>query len=820
MVNVRYRVIAAALLFGLAHVEAATPNTSTSEVEVDIPRLGKVRGYKYLGNEVHPEGDVVVFKGIPYAQSPTGANRWKPPQPLQNGWTGVLDARIYESACYNVPTGGMSQDATSEEDCLYLNIWVPTEQLQKLESSTSQLPVHVFIHGGGFMVGSAANRATTPDPLEFVRLTNVVHVSFNYRLGPLGFMAHPGMSIGMPEVSPMYKMNRPWIDSDFRKFTDDYEDYFNGFSNNTLGGIFGLQDQILALRFVQQFIENFGGNRKQVTVTGNSAGAFSICLHLINPHARGLFQTVVMQSAMCDFNFVDRNEALRTSSRMATALGCSRRKHLQELSNKYGIHNWSQDVNSLDDIEATLRSDGSTSLSAFKAQVHLALRDELQCMKNETATKVTNAVTPRRAVTWWDGEMWFPIVNGFDLPAHPRHLLARGHILPNVTIVSGNVRDEATLFFSLGFPLYLSRSTLDLVLTSMHGVGPSKRVWEWYDHHGVHPRSIELGPPPDDQPSESCTLRNASVNSSSKSRRDDDMPGPNDISPAAAGSKIMSDLWHCANWRNTREIVWARALQTKASLGYVPEDWSSGLYVYNHAAVPSWMKWPMNHMGCYHGSDMIFFFHSLDIMNETEVKLSDDIVGIFRRFIYDESPAVPSTKEVWPPVAIPNCVKETINSLNVSSFETGAYYMPYDYNFLWPIDMIQFDHPHPRAERRLSIACTELWDDPVFQYSSDMSMNSTTITPRNTTMLGNFTFPLPPRISHVGTVKYPPPQKEPVISRFLNVHVMSLLISIKNGKTNVLLAISGVVLSALVWWQTRRRRQRLLSEASSKPKVE
>lgn len=195
------------------------------------------------------EGDLTVFKGVPFAKPPVGELRWKAPQPPES-WSGVRQALAYEPS----PIQGGEPSAGKSEDSLYLNIWTPAA------TDTDKLPVLVWIYGGGFSFGSAADSLT-----DGTHLANkgVVLVSISYRVGPLGFLAHPELSAESP----------------------------NGVSGN-----YGLLDQIAALEWVKRNIEAFGGDSNRVTIFGESAGGISVSMLAASPLAEGLFQGAISQS--------------------------------------------------------------------------------------------------------------------------------------------------------------------------------------------------------------------------------------------------------------------------------------------------------------------------------------------------------------------------------------------------------------------------------------------------------------------------------------------------------------------------------------------
>lgn len=241
-------VLLAAGVVALLSACASTPAPSSADAPIVRAATGPIEGVR--------EGDLSVFKGIPYAQAPVGQNRWRPPVPVAP-WTDVRPATDFGPACVQ-PTPRIqsvySQDiGATSEDCLSLNVWSP--------DTSAKAPVIVWIHGGALVSGSSKERLY--DGTAWAE-KGVVVVSINYRLGVLGYFTHPGLSAESPTHA---------------------------------SGNYGVMDQIAALQWVRDNIASFGGDPDNVTVAGESAGGLSILYLLTAPSARGLFDKAIAQSA-------------------------------------------------------------------------------------------------------------------------------------------------------------------------------------------------------------------------------------------------------------------------------------------------------------------------------------------------------------------------------------------------------------------------------------------------------------------------------------------------------------------------------------------
>src|SRR6185436_3401987 len=238
---------------------------------------GKLRGAT--------NGTLNVFKGIPYALPPIGGLRWRPPVAM-SPWTDVRDATRFGAACMQPkprPSIYSADLAAVSEDCLFLNVWTTPGARNR--------PVFFWIHGGGLTSGSSSESMYDGAKLA---ARGVVVVSINYRLGVLGYLAHPQLSAESPR---------------------------------RISGNYGLLDQIEALRWVQRNIAAFGGDPANVTIAGESAGGLSVMYLMASPPARGLFTRAIAQSAyMISMPELKRarfgeQAAEAIGSRLVTALG-------------------------------------------------------------------------------------------------------------------------------------------------------------------------------------------------------------------------------------------------------------------------------------------------------------------------------------------------------------------------------------------------------------------------------------------------------------------------------------------------------------------
>jgi len=221
------------------------------------------------------------FLGVPYATSPDGENRWKPPQPRAPWAPSVLDATTGVPTCPQVqlPQGIL----LGTEDCLFMNIW--TRDLHPAEPA----PVIVWLHTGAF-TGASANFGGS-NGQRFAEETGAVVVAPNYRVGPLGFLAHRALAAENPA--------------------------------HPTSGNYGLLDQQAALGWVRDNIAWFGGDPNNITIAGTSAGGTSVGLHLVSPGSAGLYHRAIMQSAyLATTRLTNHDQFLATGDAWATAIGC------------------------------------------------------------------------------------------------------------------------------------------------------------------------------------------------------------------------------------------------------------------------------------------------------------------------------------------------------------------------------------------------------------------------------------------------------------------------------------------------------------------
>jgi para-nitrobenzyl esterase len=291
----------------------ATTVSAHNDHDVVVTETGPLRGVETSGGN--------QYLGIPYAAPPVGSARWMPPMPAER-WHGLRDASQFGSNCPQVatPFGLGSQN----EDCLYLNVFTPDDDHRGRSDGDSDKhghghdrgsPVMVWLHPGAFQYGESDDF----DPTDLVE-HGVVVVTLNYRLGALGFLAHPALTAESASAS---------------------------------SGNYGLQDQQAALRWVQRNIERFGGDPDNVTIFGESAGAVSVHAHMASPASAGLFQRAIAQSGGYALTQPTLSAAEAQGTAYAAAIGCA-----------------SQDAACLRGVPvATLLANQSTSPTAYLPKV-------------------------------------------------------------------------------------------------------------------------------------------------------------------------------------------------------------------------------------------------------------------------------------------------------------------------------------------------------------------------------------------------------------------------------------------------------------------
>ncbi|KAG8256292.1 hypothetical protein J6590_071808 [Homalodisca vitripennis] len=308
-------------------------------------KLGQLRGH--IKHSILTDNSYYAFQGIPFGRPPLGALRFKPPQPF-GGWEGVRDALQdgpdpKQPVLLPIPGENNEQQSIGDEDCLYLNVFIN----ELPQQSSSQKPVLISIHGGGFAGGSGNIKGNGPDYLLY---GGVVVVTFNYRCGAFGFLS---------------------------------------LENEEVPGNAGLKDQTLALKWVHDNIDSFGGDPNNVTIFGISAGGASVAYHLLCPPSRGLFHKAIMQSGFALNPWALQENPRKNAYKLAKSLGCTS-------ENPEEVFQFLQSVSANDIVFATK--------DMIKNEVSLGLKKNPinYGMKRSICGGVTNA-NATNAVHWGAG---------------------------------------------------------------------------------------------------------------------------------------------------------------------------------------------------------------------------------------------------------------------------------------------------------------------------------------------------------------------------------------------------------------------------------
>ncbi len=258
------------------------PGAMTSAHAADLPPNCVSTANGLVQGVIDPATGIHMFKGLPFAAPPVGDLRWRPPQPVTN-WNGILAADHFGPRAMQLPIYGdmVFRSKGVSEDCLYLNVWTPTN------SSRAHLPVLVYFYGGGFQAGDGSELRYDG---ESMAQQGVVCVTVNYRLGIFGFFAHPELT----QESPVHA-----------------------------AGNYGLLDQNAALEWVHENIRAFGGDPKKVTIAGESAGSFSVSAQMASPLSKKLFARAIGESGsiLGSFAPVSLSQAEQLGIQFADSIG-------------------------------------------------------------------------------------------------------------------------------------------------------------------------------------------------------------------------------------------------------------------------------------------------------------------------------------------------------------------------------------------------------------------------------------------------------------------------------------------------------------------
>ncbi|XP_046744723.1 venom carboxylesterase-6-like [Diprion similis] len=268
-------IIATSLLLGCDLILFVVPKESSPRV---FTPLGGIEG----SYDISSAGRLyATFKGIPYAEPPIGDSRFRAPKPIPP-WTSVLSANEFGSSCMAfapLPTPEPDDRVSGSEDCLYLNIYAPvTNRSDGIASSANSLPIILFIHGGAFQFGTGSLYGP-----KYLLDYDVILVTINYRLGPLGFLS-----------------------------TED----------EMISGNMGLKDQVIAMRWVKDNIVFFGGDPNRITIVGQSAGGSSVQYHYLSKLSVGLFQRGMSISGTALDCWAQAEGSLEKAKKLATIVGC------------------------------------------------------------------------------------------------------------------------------------------------------------------------------------------------------------------------------------------------------------------------------------------------------------------------------------------------------------------------------------------------------------------------------------------------------------------------------------------------------------------